>query len=219
MAHPIVYGPAFSTYVWSARLALAEKGVTHELVDVPFGTHRQEPHLTRQPFAKLPAFEHDGFALYETQAIMRYVDAVVPGPRLQPEEPRAAARMNQLMGITDWYVMRQVSMPITRNRVVAPRVKRPVDENEIVGAIPNARICIAEIGRLLGDHPWMAGNEISLADLLLAAHLSMFAQAPEGAQILEEHENLKGWLARIEARSSMRATTWDRLLERVAAAA
>ena len=43
--------------------------------------------------------------LYETQAIMRYVDAVVPGPRLQPEEPRAAARMNQLMGITDWYVM------------------------------------------------------------------------------------------------------------------
>ena len=34
MAHPIVYGPAMSTYVWSARLALAEKGVTHELVDV-----------------------------------------------------------------------------------------------------------------------------------------------------------------------------------------
>ena len=34
MAHPIVYGPVFSTYVWSARLALAEKGVTHELVDV-----------------------------------------------------------------------------------------------------------------------------------------------------------------------------------------
>ena len=36
MAHPIVYGPAGSSHVWSARLALAEKGVTHELVDVPF---------------------------------------------------------------------------------------------------------------------------------------------------------------------------------------
>lgn len=56
MAHPIVYGPAGSTYVWSARLALAEKGVTHELVDVPFGTHREELHLSRQPFAKVPAF-------------------------------------------------------------------------------------------------------------------------------------------------------------------
>ena len=74
MAHPIVYGPAGSTYIWSARLALAEKGVTHELVDVPFGAHREEPHLSRHPFAKVPAFEHDGFALYETQAIMRYVD-------------------------------------------------------------------------------------------------------------------------------------------------
>ena len=69
---------------------------------------------------------------------MRYVDAVVPGLRLQPEEPRAAARMNQLMGITDWYVMPQVSAPITRNRVVAPRFNRPVDEDAIVKAIPNA---------------------------------------------------------------------------------
>ena len=41
MAHPIVYGPAASTYVWSARLALAEKGVTHELVEVRFGDHRK----------------------------------------------------------------------------------------------------------------------------------------------------------------------------------
>src|SRR5207248_2996104 len=49
MAHPFVYGPAGSTYVWSARLALAEKGVTHELVDVPFGTPRQEPHPARPP--------------------------------------------------------------------------------------------------------------------------------------------------------------------------
>ena len=60
MARPIVYGPANSTYVWSARLALAEKGVTHELIDVPFGAHREEPHLSRHPFGKVPAFEHDG---------------------------------------------------------------------------------------------------------------------------------------------------------------
>jgi glutathione S-transferase len=53
MAHPIVYGPAGSTYVWSARLARAEKGVTHELVEVRFGGHREEPHLSRHPFAKV----------------------------------------------------------------------------------------------------------------------------------------------------------------------
>jgi glutathione S-transferase len=219
MSGMIVHGIPGSPYVRAALVTLEEKGADYELAAMAFGTLKQEPHLSRHPFGRIPAFEHDGWMLYETQAIMRYVDEVVPGPRLQPQEPRAAARMNQLMGITDWYVMRQVSMPITRNRVVAPRVNRPVDEEEVMQAIPNARICIAEIGRLLDDHSWMAGDSLSLADLLLAPHLSMFAQSPEGAQILQDHENLKGWLARIEARPSMAATTWDRLLEGVAAAA
>jgi glutathione S-transferase len=218
MSRMIVHGVPGSPYVRAALLTLEEKRAPYELAAMQLGTLKQEPHLSRHPFGRIPAFEHDGWMLYETQAIMRYVDAVVPGPSLQPEEPRAAARMNQLMGITDWYVMRQVSMPITRNRVVAPRVNRPVDEEEVMQAIPNARICITEIGRLLGRNPWMAGETISLADLLLAPHLSMFAQAPEGAQILQGHENLKRWLARIEARPSMKATTWDQLLERAAAA-
>jgi glutathione S-transferase len=215
----IVHGVPGSPYVRAALLALEEKGAEYEFAAMALGTLKQQPHLSRHPFGRIPAFEHDGWMLYETQAIMRYVDAVVPGPRLQPEEPRAAARMNQLMGITDWYVMRQVSVPITRNRVVAPRVNRPVDEDAIVNAIPDARVCIAEIARLLDGRPWMVGDALSLADLLLAPHLSMFAQAPEGAQILQEHGNLNRWLARIEARPSMQATTWDRLLERVKAAA
>ncbi len=215
----IVHGIPGSPYVRAALLSLEEKGADYEFAAMAPGALKQQPHLSRHPFGRIPAFEHDGWMLYETQAIMRYVDAVVPGPRLQPTHPRAQARMNQLMGITDWYVMPQVSAPITRNRVVAPRFNRPVDEDAIVKAIPNARICIAEISRLLDAQPWLAGEEISLADLLLAPHLSMFALAPEGADILKEHANLKSWLARIEARPSMTATTWDRLLERVAAAA
>jgi glutathione S-transferase len=219
MSSMIVHGIPGSPYVRAALLTLEEKGAEYELAAMAPGGLKQEPHLSRHPFGRIPAFEHDGWMLYETQAIMRYVDAVVPGPRLQPEEPRAAARMDQMMGITDWYVMPQVSRTITVNRVVAPRFNRPVDEEAIVAAIPNARICIAEIGRLLDGHEWMAGNTLSLADLLLAPHLSMLALAPEGAAILQEHENLHGWLARVEARPSMQATTWDRLLERVAAAA
>ncbi|HEY2539712.1 MAG TPA: glutathione S-transferase family protein [Stellaceae bacterium] len=215
----IVYGIPGSPYVRAALLPLEEKGAAYELATMAFGTTKQQPHLSRHPFGRIPAFEHDGWMLYETRAIMRYVDAVCPGPRLQPEEPRAAARMDQLMNITDWYLMPQVSATITFNRVVAPRVNRPVNEDAIAKAIPNARICVAEIARLLDGHPWMVGDAISLADLLLAAHLSMFAQAPEGAQMLQDHDNLRGWLARIEARPSMRATTWDRLLERVATAA
>jgi len=215
----IVHGIPGSPYVRAALLTLEEKGADYKLNAMAFGTLKQEPHLSRHPFGRIPSFEHEGWMLYETRAIMRYVDAVVPGPRLQPEEPRAAARMDQLMNITDWYLMPQVSATITFNRVVAPRVNRPVNEDAVVKAIPNARMCIGEISRLLDGHPWMVGEEISLADLLLASHLSMFAQASEGAKILQEHENLRSWLARIEARASMVATTWDKLLQRTAAAA
>src|ERR1700751_1276794 len=144
MAHPIVYGPAGSCYVWSARLALAEKGVTHELVDVPFGAHREELHLSRQPFAKIPAFEHDGFTLYETQAIMRYVDEAFPAAPLQPIEVHPFARMNQIMGIVDNYLAPTLLANVIFQRMVAPRLGRPVDEDAITAALPKVRHCLGE---------------------------------------------------------------------------
>ena len=208
-----------SPYGRAVLIALEEKGAPYRLAALAPGTHKSPQHLKVHPFGRIPVLQQDDFILYETQAIIRYLDRVHAPASLTPTDLRAAARMDQLMNITDWYVMPQVSVPITRNRVVAPRVNRPVDEDAIARALPNARICIAEIGRLLDGHSWMAGDALSLADLLLAPQLSMFAQAPEGAQILQEHENLRRWLARIEARPSMQATTWDRLLERVAAAA
>src|SRR5262249_25385460 len=155
-------------------------------------------HLSRHAFGRIPAFEHDGWLLYETQAIMRYVDTVVPGPRLQPEEPRAAARMNQVRGIVDCYVMPQVSRTITPNRLAAPHFTMPVDEAAGTKAIPEARTCIAELDRLVHGNRWIAGDALSLADLLLAPHLSMLALTPEGSEILRQHYDLSAWLARIE---------------------
>jgi glutathione S-transferase len=213
----IVHGVPGSPYVRAALLTLEEKGAEYELAAMRLGTLKEQAHLSRHPFGRIPAFEHDGWMLYETRAIMRYVDAVAPGPRLVPGDHRAAARMEQLMNVTDWYLIPQVSRTITFNRVVAPRFGRPTDEGAVTRAIPEARTCIAEIGRLLDGHKWMAGDALSLADLLLAPHLSMFALAPEGAEILGGQANLSGWLKRVEARPSMQATTWDRLLERAAA--
>ena len=215
----IVHGVPGSPYVRAVLLTLEEKGADYELAAMQLGTLKQEPHLSRHPFGRVPAFEHDGWPLYETRAIMRYVDAVVPGTKLQPEWPREAARMDQLMNIADWYLLPQVSRTITFNRVAAPRLGLPVNEEIVAKAIPDARHCIGEIARLLDGQPWMAGDAISLADLLLVPQLSMLALAPEGTRILQEHANLSGWLDRMEARPSMQATAWDRLLERAAVAA
>src|SRR5437764_14836498 len=98
MGRPIVYGPAGSTYVWSTRMALAEKGVAHELVEVGFGQHREEPHLSRHPFAKVPAFEHDGIKLYETQAILRYIDEDLPIAPLYSTDLQQFSRINKIIG-------------------------------------------------------------------------------------------------------------------------
>src|SRR5437667_4666377 len=138
MARPIVYGPAGSTYVWSTRLALAEKGVAHELVEVGFDEHREEAHLARHPFAKVPAFEHDGFALYETQASLRYIDEGFPVAPLQPTDLHQFARMSQIMGIVDAYVFPSIPDGILYNRILSPQRGRPADDGAAAAARPRA---------------------------------------------------------------------------------
>jgi glutathione S-transferase len=212
MGHPIVYGPAVSTYVWSARLALAEKGVTHELVEVRFGQHRQEPHLSRQPFAKIPAFEHDGFALYETQAIMRYVDERFAGTPLQPEDVHQWSRMNQLIGIVDAYAGPSIAGAILFNRILVPRVLGGTpDEGAIEAALPQARLCLSEIDRLMEDHRFLTGDHVSLADLMVIPLLYYFGNVPDGRAPMAEHPKLQNWVRQMETRQSFQVTKPPRL--------
>jgi glutathione S-transferase len=206
MARPIVYGPALSTYVWSTRLTLAEKGVAHELVDVPFGAHREPSHLARQPFAKVPAFEHDGFALYETQAILRYVDERFPGFPLQPTDVHEFSRMNQIVGIVDAYAWPAIAAGILANRVLKPRMGVPADEAAIAAALPRARLCLSEIARLQADQQFLAGERVTLADLMAIPLLYLFSRVPDGAAPFAEHPSLAAWLRRMEGRQSFQVT-------------
>jgi glutathione S-transferase len=206
MARPIVYGPAVSTYVWSTRLALAEKGVAHELVDVDFGAFGEEPHISRHPFGKVPAFEHDGFALYETQAILRYIDEGFPVAPLQPTDLHEFARMSQIMGIVDAYAYPAIISVIVVNRLRAPRLGLPVDEAAVEAAVPRARRCLSEFARLMGERPFMAGERISLADLMVFPLLHYFRRVPEGVAPLDEHPTLTSWMRRLDERQSVQVT-------------
>ena len=66
--------------------ALHEKGVPCRFSMVTPGALRAPEHLARHPFGRVPVLEHDGFMLYETQAILRYIDRVLPEPALTPAE-------------------------------------------------------------------------------------------------------------------------------------
>jgi glutathione S-transferase len=59
---------------------------------------------------------------------------------------------------------------------------------------------------------------MTLADLLVAPHLSLFTLAPEWSVLCAPHQNLVAWLSRMEGRPSLQATTWERVSEMAQAA-
>src|ERR1700761_5682994 len=119
MSDIVIHGVPGSPYLRAALLGLEEKGLRYRLSAMPMGANRSEAHLQRQPFARIPVLEHGEFCLYETQAILRYVDTLGSGPSLVPQSPQAAARMNQIVGIVEWYVFPTISVGITAERLMS----------------------------------------------------------------------------------------------------
>jgi glutathione S-transferase len=63
----------------------------------------------------------------------------------------------------------------------------------------------------LGEQSFFAGEKLSLADLMLAPAIDFFTETPEWAELGAPQANLAAWLARMDARASMKATTWERV--------
>ena len=205
---PSLFGAAYSVYVRAVRLALHEKGVAYEQVEVDVFAPSGPPaeHVLRHPFGRIPAFEHAGFRLYEASAIERYVDAAFDGPTLQPVEPRAQARMNQALSVLDSYVYRTLVWDIFVERVRAPALGRAADEARIAAALPRAETCLGALGEIGEGGPWMAGAALTLADLHAAPMFVYFRRAPEGAAMIARHPRIAAWLDSMLARPSIAAT-------------
>jgi len=177
---------------------------------------KSEAYLKKHPFGRVPAFEHGDFGLYETQAILRYLDDIFPEPRLQPRDPREAARMNQIIGINDWYFFPKAAAVIVFQRIVGPVLLGiKTDEAAIEAALPMGRTCVAELDRLLGAQQFLAGDHLSIADLMLAPQLDFLAETPEGKSLLAG-TRIEAWLARMNERPSMLATQRPEALRRAA---
>ena len=219
MSQFIVHTIPGSPFARAVLATLEEKGASYRVSPVAPGTFRSPEHLARHPFGRVPVLEHNGFSLYETQAILRYLDRVLPVPALTPADPKRTARMDQAMNVNDWYLFQGVGNVIIFHRVVGPRVMglKP-DEAAIEAAMPKARTVFAELARLLGEQSFFAGEDLSLADLMLAPAIGFFTDTPEWAELGAPHKNLVAWLARMEARPSMKATTWERVTEMAKAA-
>jgi glutathione S-transferase len=208
----LVYNVPGSPFGRAVLATLEEKGATYRMAPVAPGTLKSEAHLALHPFGRIPVLEHDGFRLYETQAILRYLDRVLPAPALTPSDPRAAALMDQAMGVNDWYLFQGVANVIVFQRIIGPKLLGlPTDEAAIAAAMPKAKAVFDALARLLGAEPYFAGEAPSLADLTLSPQIDLFAGLPEWDPLVAPHWNLQEWHERMLKRPSLQATTWEKV--------
>ena len=200
-----LHGPTYSSYTRTVRLALEEKGVAYTLdeVDIFSGATKAPEHLARQPFGKVPALTHDGFGLYETSAIARYVDEAFPGPALLPADPKARARMAQICSITDGYVFGPAILKAFWQAAIVPMQGGTPDQAVMAEGFAKADAALAAIEALCVGGPFLCGAAISLADLHLFPVVDYFASVPAGREVLDKHPKLSAWAAGMAGRASV----------------
>ena len=219
MSDLTVYNIPGSPFGRAVLAALVEKGADFRMVPVPPQELKGPLHMARHPFGRVPVIEHDGFLLYETQAILRYVDRIFSGPTLTPVDPRSAALMDQIMNVSDWYLFNGTANVIAFQRIVGPKLMGLTpDEAAIAEAMPRAHVVVGALAQLLGDKPFLVGDSVTLADLLVAPQLDFLAMTPEWTALAGDRTELCAWLERMRARPSFVATTWERVSVMAAAA-
>ena len=203
MTRPIVYGADYSVYVRIARMALEEKGIGYDLVPVDVFAADGVPawYLQHHPFGRIPAFEHDGFRLFEASAIARYADEAFDGPALQPNDARSRARMNQIIGLLDAYGYRAMVWDVAVERLE----QSPPDEALIAKGLSQAEAVLRTLTALKSEGPWLLGDQLTLADLHAASIIAYFLKVPEGQKLLAAFADIQAWWGGIAKRPSLAA--------------
>jgi glutathione S-transferase len=196
MAAIKIHGVPPSSFTWTARLACHEKGIDYELV--PTMPTAAEP---LNPFRKIPVLVHGELVLYETTAIVRYLDRTFTGPALWPADSVGMARCDQ------WVSAVCDSLVNASLRYIAARFGfLPVPPEMQRLYLDRTREIVPIFDRQLAQSRWLAGEQLSAADLFLAPLVSYLPSFPETQEILEKAPHCTRWFAEMAARPSMLAT-------------
>jgi glutathione S-transferase len=190
------------------RMFLLEKGLElpTEEVDIMAGANRQEPYLSKNPNGQMPALElDDGSVIAETTVICEYLEETHPTPPLigaTPEE-RAVARM--------WLRRAElrVTEPMTNGFRYAEGLAMFKDRMRTIPQAADDLKAMAQdgIGWLdgqIGSQPFLAGDRLTIADIVLYAFLDFGIGV--GQTVDSAHGNIKAWFDRMAARPSAEAS-------------
>jgi glutathione S-transferase len=189
-------------------VTLAEKGQQAELVlvDLMKGEHKQAAHLARQPFGVIPALDDDGFQLYESRAMMRYVDAKFPGVSLTPSDLKSRARMEQWISVEQSYVSPPL-MKIVREKIFKKMAGGGAADLAVVET-ERAKLAstLDDLDKALAKDEFLAGNSFSLAEVTFMPYFEYLFPAESG-DLVTSRANLGAWWKRISERPSWKKVT------------
>ena len=198
MSDPIVYGFPRSTYVNIVRLVLTHKEAPYTFHDLETVMGKQE-HLALHPFNRVPILQHDDFTIYETSAIVSYVDDAFAGPRLTPQEVHARARMNQWISAVNSYYYPYMIYHVTHERLVFPALGIASDEKVVAHALPKVEVGLSVIERELSHgQDYLLGSELTLADFFILPSTVSFSLTEEGNKLYPKFPAFCRWRERME---------------------
>lgn len=197
----IIYGNPLSPFVRKTMVFATEKGVEFELVQA-FGPNGPPEFRQASPFGKIPGFKDGDFLISDSTAIITYLDAIKPEPKLIPTEPKARAR-------TIWYeeygdtIVAGCAGKVFFNRVVAPKfMGRPGDlaaadeaqRSEFPKLVDYLEAVVPASGYLVEDR-------FTLADISVASPFATLGQGGCGIDAAT-HPKAAAYVAGILARPS-----------------
>ena len=194
-------GAAPSVFVRAARLACEEKGVPYALT---VAAPHSPPVLAISPFGKIPVMRHEDFELFESSAIIEYVDAVFPGPRLFPAEPRAAALIRQWASAVVSNIFPALGGYLQAN-AFPKGAERPPRPRAHQRPAPRRAHRHRSVDQAVSSG-YLAGSAFSVADMFLMPMLAYLRIFPESAAALGQSPALSRYYAQHATRPSFRAT-------------
>jgi glutathione S-transferase len=196
-----LFGHPMSTCTRKVLCTLAEKGHDAEfvLVDIMKGEQKSPEHLARQPFGVVPAIDDDGFVLYESRAIIRYLDARLPGQSLTPADLKHRALMEQFISVESSYFSGPAMKAILEVMFAPMRGAQP-DQEVINKGKADASKALDVLEKALHGKDFLAGS-FSLAEITFAPYIQYLFDTGNG-DIIKARPNCAAWWARISERPS-----------------
>ena len=159
-----LYYHPLSTYARRVRIAIQEKSVPVDLVEVDMSkrAHRAPEYLALNPYGRVPTLEEDGFVLYESTAILEYLELTHPEPPLVPKDPQGRATVSMHLKLCDIQLARQAGTIIFPKRFL-PNDRW--DQTAMAQAKKEIETHLGIIDGVLGANTWLVGDAYSLVEV------------------------------------------------------